>query len=110
MRAATLEAQEAETFAPDLTVNIGAALIDVKEASQAMLVRGSGTLLLTGGMFAMRPSPDYLSLSIGKAGLRAMTLALFEPFKKRRVHIASVNVAAYVAPGSAEARGVANAS
>ncbi|RKG98314.1 SDR family oxidoreductase [Corallococcus carmarthensis] len=109
MRAATLEAQEVETFVLDQTVNLGAALAAVKGASQAMLARGSGTILLTGGMFAIKPSPEYLSLSIGKAGLRAMTQALFDTFRKRGVHIASVNVAALVAPDSVEARGVADA-
>ena len=109
MRAATIETQAADTFVPDLTVNIGAALVAIQEASRAMLARGSGTILLTGGMFALEPSPEYLSLSIGKAGLRALTQALFAPFKGRGVHIASVNVATLVAADSVEARGVADA-
>src|SRR5947209_14495291 len=33
MRAATIEQQAAETFVPDLTVNIGAALVAVRETS-----------------------------------------------------------------------------
>ena len=56
---------------------------------------------------ALSPNPDYLSLSIGKAGLRAMALDLFKPFKERDVHIATVTVAALVAAGSPETRAIA---
>jgi|SRR5436305_2022871 len=41
MRAATIDQQDADTFVPDLTVNIGAALVAVQEASRAMLARAS---------------------------------------------------------------------
>jgi short-subunit dehydrogenase len=109
MHSATIETQVAETFVPDLTVNIGAALVATQEVSRGMLKRGAGTILLTGGAFAITPHPDYLSLSIGKAGLRALTQALFATFRERGVHIASVNVATLVSPGSVEARGVADA-
>ena len=109
MRAATIETQPPETFVPDLAANIGAALVAVQAASAAMLARGDGTILLTGGAFAVDPNPDYLSLSIGKAGIKALTHALFAPFRDRGVHIASVNVAALVAAGSREAKGVADA-
>lgn len=105
----TIEKQEANTIAADLTVNIGAALVAVQKASAGMLARGSGSILLTGGMFAITPNPDYLSLGIGKAGVRNMTYALFDPFKERGVHIAQVNVATLVAVDSAESHGVADA-
>ena len=90
MRNATIETQAPETFVTDLTINIGAALVATQEASRGMLARGSGTILLTGGILVLTPNPDYLSLSIGKAGLRAMALGLFKPFKERDVHIATV--------------------
>jgi short-subunit dehydrogenase len=109
MREATIEQQDAGSFVPDLTVNIGAALVAVQEASRGMLARRSGTILLTGGGFALAPSADYLSLSIGKAGIRAMAHALFAPFRDRNVHIGSVTVATLVAAESKEAQGVADA-
>ena len=109
MRAATIKTQATETFVPDLTVNIGAALVAVQEVSRGMLARGAGTILLTGGRFAVAPDPDYLSLSIGKAGLRALTQALFVPFRNQGVHIGSVIVSTMVAAESREAQGVADA-
>jgi len=50
-----------------------------------------------------------LSLSIGKAGVRALTQALFAPFRERSVHIASVTVVTQVVADSKEARDVADA-
>lgn len=104
----TIETQAPETFVTDLTVNIGAALVATQEASRLMLARGAGCILLTQGVFALKPNPEYLSMSIGKAGLRAMTMALFESFKQRSVHIAAVMVDATVSPGSADALAIAD--
>lgn len=107
MRKASLAEQPAETFNFDLTVNIGGAQVAVQAAAPKMLARGSGSILLTGGGFALQPSPDYLSLSIGKAGIRALAQGLFEPFREKGVHVATVTVAAFVDPGSKEAEAVA---
>jgi short-subunit dehydrogenase len=109
MHSATIETQVAETFVPDLTVNIGAALVATQEVSRGMLKRGAGTILLTGGAFAITPHPDYLSLSIGKAAIRNMTHGLFDSFKDRSVHIATVTVATLVVPDSPEGQGIADA-
>lgn len=107
MRKATLAEQPAQTFNGDLAVNIGGALAAAHAVAPRMLDRGSGTILLTGGGFALQPSPDYLSLSIGKAGIRALAQGLFESFKEKGVHVATVTVAAFVNPDSKEAAAVA---
>jgi short-subunit dehydrogenase len=109
MHAASIETQEIDSFVPDLTVNIGAALVATQEASRGMLKRGSGAILLTGGGFALYPSPEYLSLSIGKAGIRNLTYGIFDSFKERGVHVASVMVSTLVSADSPESRGIAQA-
>ena len=109
MRSASLEQQDPSTFIPDLTVNIAAALVAVQEASPSMLARRSGSILLTGGVFGITPVAEYVSLSIGKAGMRALTQALFAPFREHNVHVATVTVATIVTADSAQARGVADA-
>ncbi|EJM55004.1 SDR family NAD(P)-dependent oxidoreductase [Pseudomonas sp. GM48] len=109
IRQATLADQPSDTFSSDLAVNIGGALAAAKAAMPQMITRGNGTILLTGGGFGVAPHPDYLSLSLGKAGIRALSMALFEPSKARGVHVASVTVATFVEPNSAEAVGVAEA-
>jgi NADP-dependent 3-hydroxy acid dehydrogenase YdfG len=78
MRKATIEEQPRDTFISDLAVNIGGALVAVQAAVPKMSARGSGTILLTGGGFALEPNPEYLSLSIGKAGIHALAHGLFE--------------------------------
>lgn len=109
MRSASIENQASDTFVPDLTVNIGAALVATQTVARTMLQRGNGTILLTGGGFALYPHPDYLSLSIGKAGIRNLAHGVFETFKERGVHVATVTVSTLVSADSPEARGIAQA-
>lgn len=107
MRKATLSDQPRDTFNGDLAVNIGGAMSAAQSAAPAMIERGAGTILFTGGGFGLQPSPDYLSLSIGKAGIRALTLGLFDSLRDKGIHVATVTVAAFIDAGSKEAAAVA---
>jgi len=108
LRQATIASQPNDTFNSDLAVNVGGALSAIKAVVPRMTEAKSGTILLTGGGFALYPSPDYLSLSIGKAGIRALALGLFESLKEQNIHIATVTVATFVSPDSKESRDVAD--
>ncbi len=108
IRKATLAEQPRNTFVDDLAVNIGGALVAAQAVAPKMEERKSGAILLTGGGFALAPNPDYLSLSIGKAGIRALAVGLFENFREKGIHVATVTVAAAVAPESKEAAAVAD--
>lgn len=59
----------------------------------------NGTILVTGGGLAMYPMYDYLPLSMDKAALRAMCLALHEELKKQNVFVGTVTVTGVIAPG-----------
>ena len=107
MRKARLLEQPRDTFNKDLSVNIGGALVAAQAVAPKMSERGSGTILLTGGGFALQPHPDYLSLSIGKAGIRALAHGLFESYKEKGIHVATVTVATFVNPASEDAAAVA---
>lgn len=96
MRNQTLADQPRDSFNADLAVNIGGAMATAQAAAPKMLQRGSGSVLLTGGGFGLQPHPEYLSLSIGKAGIRALAQGIFEPFKEKGVHVATVTVAGFV--------------
>jgi NADP-dependent 3-hydroxy acid dehydrogenase YdfG len=109
IRQATLTDQPRESLVSDLAVNIGGALAAAQAALPSMAAQQSGTILLTGGYAGISPRPDYLSLSIGKAGIRALALGLFEPAKLQGIHVATVTVAAWVQPGSKESTGIADA-
>ena len=88
MRQATLADQPRDTFNADLAVNIGGAMAAAQAVAPKMAERKKGTILLTGGGFGLQPHPDYLSLSIGKAGIRALAQGIFETFKGRATVLA----------------------
>ena len=108
IRKATLSEQPRDSFCGDLAVNIGGALVAAQAAAPGMAAQKSGAILLTGGGFALAPSPDYLSVSIGKAGIRALAQGLFEPFREKGIHVATVTVCTLVSPESKEALSVAD--
>jgi short-subunit dehydrogenase len=98
-----------DTVIHNIRVDIGGALAAVKYFVPGMEKRGNGTILLTGGGLALAPSPEYLTLSIGKAGIRCMTEALFSQLSARGIHIATLTVAKFVRSGSEDAVAAAEA-
>jgi NAD(P)-dependent dehydrogenase (short-subunit alcohol dehydrogenase family) len=81
------------------SVNVVGALTAAAHVLPAMAERGSGSFLLTGGM--PQPKAPYVSLSLGKAGVRALAAMLHEQYGPSGVHVATVTVAGPVAPGGA---------
>jgi NAD(P)-dependent dehydrogenase (short-subunit alcohol dehydrogenase family) len=81
------------------SVNVLGAMDAASHLGPAMAERGSGTILLTGGM--PQPVAGYTSLSLGKAGLRALNSMLDETYGQRGVHVAMITVAGPIAPGTA---------
>ncbi|MEV8354547.1 SDR family NAD(P)-dependent oxidoreductase [Streptomyces niveus] len=80
------------------TVNVVGALNAAARLAPAMAARGSGTFLVTGGM--PEPKPEYVSLSLGKAGVRTLIALLDQQYGSSGVHAASVTVDGPVAPGT----------
>lgn len=66
----------------------------------AMRARGSGTILFTGGGFALSPQAPFAGLSVGKAALRALALVLAQELSGEGIHVASVTVRGLIAPGT----------
>ncbi|MEO3867553.1 SDR family NAD(P)-dependent oxidoreductase [Nonomuraea sp. B12E4] len=79
-------------------VNVVGALNAAAHVAPAMAARGHGTILITGGM--PEPEPRYVSLSLGKAGVRTLVTLLGQEYGPAGVHVASVTVAGPVAPGT----------
>jgi NAD(P)-dependent dehydrogenase (short-subunit alcohol dehydrogenase family) len=107
IRKATISEQPRATFVQDLAVNVGGALVATQAVTQPMSERRSGIILLTGGGLSLAPNSDFLSLSIGKAGIRALALGAFESLKRKGIHVATVTVSTAVAPDSEAAEAVA---
>jgi len=75
-----------------------AATVDAARAAvAAMAGAGGGTIVITGGM--PEPDPAFTSLSLGKAGVRALTTLLASEYGPAGVHVATVTVSGAVAPG-----------
>jgi NAD(P)-dependent dehydrogenase (short-subunit alcohol dehydrogenase family) len=80
-------------------VNVVGAITAVAHLAPRMAEAGSGTILLTGGI--SDPIPEATSLSLGKAGVRALTSLLAKAYGPSGIHVATVTVAGGVSPGSA---------
>ena len=108
MSSPVLQDTSVDSLENDLRVNITSPLVTIKGFASHLAKKGKGTILLTGGALAMHPSADYLTVSIGKAGVRAMTEALFPQLAERGIHVATVTVAKSISPGSSDAKQVAD--
>lgn len=109
LRQSNLTDQPTDTFLSDLAVNIAGAMVAIQAVLPLMLAQGQGTVLLTGGKFGVMPSSEYISLSIGKAGIRSLARGLFEECKRQRIHICTVTASASTGADSTWSMGVAQA-
>ncbi|MEV5556500.1 SDR family NAD(P)-dependent oxidoreductase [Nonomuraea wenchangensis] len=80
-------------------VNVVGALVAAAHLAPAMAGSGGGTFIVTGGM--PEPKRQYVSLSLGKSGVRTLVTLLDQEYGPSGVHVASVTVAGPVAPGTA---------
>ncbi|WP_052852927.1 SDR family NAD(P)-dependent oxidoreductase [Streptomyces avicenniae] len=80
-------------------VNVGGALVAAARLAPGMTQRGGGSFLITSGMPQVKP--EYVSLSLGKAGVRALVALLDATYGPSGVHAAAVTVDGPVAPGTA---------
>lgn len=79
-------------------VNVVGAAIAAAHLLPRMAERGGGSFIVTGGM--PEPKPDYVTLSLGKAGVRTLVQLIDQQYGASGVHAATVTVAGAVAPGT----------
>jgi short-subunit dehydrogenase len=89
-----------ERMLEEFRVNVVAAQVCARDVAPAMIRRGRGTILITGGGFAYEPSADYASLSLGKAALRSLAYTLAQELGAHGVHVATVTVHGFVQAGT----------
>ncbi len=80
------------------SVNVVGAITTAAHLLPAMARRGSGSFIVTGG--PPEPDPLFTSLSLGKAGVRALVSPLDHQYRAAGVHVATVTVAGVVASGT----------
>jgi len=74
-------------------------VLGARVAADALLPElrdGRGSLLFTGGGYALHPSKEFASLSVGKAALRAYVQVLHETLVGTGVHATSVTITAAI--------------
>ena len=79
-------------------VNVVGAITAVTHLAPQMVRHGAGTIIITGGM--PEPLPQATSLSLGKAGVRALAQLLAVAYGPSGLHVATVTIAGEVAPGT----------
>lgn len=88
----------AEQWTQSLAVNVVGAAVAARHVIP-QLRGGRGTVLFTGGGLALAPSPDYTSLSVGKAALRAYAQALHAEQVESGVHVTAVTIRGFLRQG-----------
>ncbi|PSR18253.1 short-chain dehydrogenase [filamentous cyanobacterium CCP3] len=83
---------EAETLVSDFRANVAGAIACVQAVLPAMQAQQKGTLLFTGGGFALYPDPDFVSLSLGKAGVRVLANTLHTALKDSPIKVGTVTI------------------
>lgn len=89
-----------EALEDDFRICVSGALAAVRAVAPAMAAAGRGTILLTGGGFALYPTASAPSLSIGKAGLRALALMLAAELAPQGVNVATITIMGTIAEGT----------
>ena len=84
----------------DLSIDVGSALASVRAVYPSMRERGQGSILITGGGFALKPVAAMASLGIGKAAIRNLTLSLAEELRPQGIRVGTVTILGMVRPGT----------
>ncbi len=98
IRHAGIMEQPAEAVVSDLMTDVGGAFFALQAVLPRMRDRKAGTVILSGGGLAVDPWPGLLTLSVGKAGLRALALALGKDPELADIHIVHAVLAAAITP------------
>lgn len=89
-------ALEPEGFAAELVVDVVAPLAAAQTVAPVLEANGGGSVLFTGGGFAIYPYADMAALSAGKAALRNLTATLAEDLEPKGIRTAVVSICGYL--------------
>ena len=90
----------ADQLVADFRVNVAGALAATLAVLPGMKSRGRGTILFTGGGWALQPWDGAASPSIGKAGIRSLAYTLAQELSGSGIHVGTVLIAGQVAAGT----------
>jgi len=90
-----------EEMIADFRINVGGALVAAQAVAPAMIDRGSGAILVTGGGYALHPAAGRSSLSLSKAALRNLVMCLAHELEPQGVRVGTVTVFGQIKPNTA---------
>lgn len=89
-----------EQLSADLNVSVVSALAAARVVAPSMIAAGRGSILVTGGGFALRPMAAMTSLGIGKAAVRNLAFSLAEELSPKGIRVATVTILGMIKPGT----------
>lgn len=81
-----------DTLVQDFRANVAGAIVCIQSVLPAMQQQQRGTILLTGGGFSLYPHPDFVSLSMGKAGIRVLANTLHTALQDSPIKVGTVTI------------------
>ena len=73
-------------------VDVAGAVCAAQQVLPGQIERGDGAILFTGGGLALNPVSQFTSISIHKAALRTLAIALHDEVKDKGVYVGIVNI------------------
>jgi len=84
----------------EFKINVASALVCVQKVIPYMTARKSGKIFLTGGGLALKPYYVFVSLGMGKAAIRNLSVSLAQELKPHGIHVATVTINGMIEPGT----------
>ncbi len=94
------EEKNADLLMKRYLVDVAGAYHAIQQVLGEEFSRKNGTILVTGGGFGLYPMDDFLPLSMDKAALRAMCIALHNKLKEENVYVGTLTVTDSIIPGT----------
>lgn len=93
------EAKDAELLMRRYQVDVAGAYHAIQQVLGEEFSSKRGTILVTGGGFGLYPMDEFLPLSMDKAALRAMCIALHNKLKEQNVYVGTLTVTDSIVSG-----------
>lgn len=88
-------------FEADLRANAEGFLLSIQAVLPAMRAAGRGSVLLTGGGIALKPTATGASLGVGKAAQRSLLVSLARELEGTGIRAATLTICGFIQPGTA---------
>ncbi len=93
------ETKDADLLMRRYQVDVAGAYHAIQQVLGEEFSKKNGTILVTGGGFGLYPMDEFLPLSMDKAALRAMCIALHNKLKEQNVYVGTLTVTDSIVPG-----------